>query len=183
MADGFEYVIKEWAEIKDSYKTGNLIIGNGASSSHTATVVLGNGASVTGENAVAIGAGASNAEGNSILLGGATNSLVKATGALTATGRITGTGARFGFYETTGTPYSITINDYYIKVNTAITVTLPTAVGIAGQRFVIYNATGGNYNSIATTSGQTITGASWSGSLGVAASLKVFSDGANWLAE
>lgn len=31
MADSFEYPIKEWAEIKDDYGNGNLIIGNGAS--------------------------------------------------------------------------------------------------------------------------------------------------------
>lgn len=31
MADSFEYPIKEWAEIKDDYENGNLIIGNGAS--------------------------------------------------------------------------------------------------------------------------------------------------------
>lgn len=31
MTDGFEYAIKDWAEIKDNYENGNLIIGNGAS--------------------------------------------------------------------------------------------------------------------------------------------------------
>ena len=31
MTDGFEYAIKDWAEIKDDYKNGNLIIGNGSS--------------------------------------------------------------------------------------------------------------------------------------------------------
>ena len=31
MNDGFEYAIKDWAEIKDNYENGNLIIGNGAS--------------------------------------------------------------------------------------------------------------------------------------------------------
>ncbi|BCT88517.1 hypothetical protein [Acinetobacter variabilis] len=31
MADSFEYPIKEWAEVKDDYENGNLIIGNGAS--------------------------------------------------------------------------------------------------------------------------------------------------------
>src|SRR5690606_17171623 len=31
MNDGFEYAIKDWAEIKDDYENGNLIIGNGAS--------------------------------------------------------------------------------------------------------------------------------------------------------
>lgn len=31
MTDGFEYAIKDWAEIKDDYENGNLIIGNGAS--------------------------------------------------------------------------------------------------------------------------------------------------------
>lgn len=31
MTDGFEYAIKDWAEIKDNYENGNLIISNGAS--------------------------------------------------------------------------------------------------------------------------------------------------------
>jgi len=31
MTDGFEYAIKDWAEIKDNYENGNLIIGNEAS--------------------------------------------------------------------------------------------------------------------------------------------------------
>jgi hypothetical protein len=107
------------------------------------------------------------------------------TGAVSATsyGRVTGTGARFTFYETTGAPYSITLNDYYIKVNTAVTVTLPSSVGISGQRFIIYNNTGGDYTLIATTSGQTISGPGFFGGLTSRASLKVFSDGANWLME
>jgi uncharacterized protein YjbI with pentapeptide repeats len=107
------------------------------------------------------------------------------TGTVSATsfGRVTGTGARFAFYENAGVPYTITVNDYYIKVNSNFSVTLPSAVGIAGQRFVIYNNTGTGYSLIATTSSQTITGNTYTGGLPDKAALKIFSDGANWLVE
>ena len=166
-----------------------IAIGDNTTSSGENGIAIGKNATASQQNSVAIGSDATNNTINSVLIGGTSNVLVNATGALTATGsitaggRINGTGAKFAFYETTGSAYPITINDYYIKVNTNITVTLPSAVGIAGQRFVIYNATGAVYSSIATTSGQSITGASWTGGLAIAASLKVFSDGANWLAE
>jgi hypothetical protein len=106
-------------------------------------------------------------------------------GTITATsfGRVTGTGARFAFYEVNAA-YSITVNDYYIKVNVNENVTLPSAVGIAGQRFIIYNNTGVEpYNKITMTLGQTISGPGFFGGLGLRASLKIFSDGANWLVE
>jgi hypothetical protein len=106
-------------------------------------------------------------------------------GTITATsfGRVTGTGAKFAFYETAGVDYFITVNDYYIKVNTPVIVKLPSAVGIAGQRFVIYNNTSAAYTSIGTTSLQSITGNTYSGGVPAGAALKIFSDGANWLVE
>ena len=165
----------------------SIVIGHGASSSHTATVVLGSGASVTGENAVAIGVGASNADGNSILLGGATNSLVKATGALTATGRITGTGARFAYDPVTG---NITLSDnhYYLKVTSSTAqITLPDATARPGQKYVIANRTSPSTDirtNILTTSSQTITGFGWGAfSFDANFSLIIFSDGSNWIIE
>lgn len=165
----------------------SIVIGHGASSSHTATVVLGSGASVTGENAVAIGVGASNADGNSILLGGATNSLVKATGALTATGRITGTGARFAYDPVTA---NITLSDnhYYLKVTSSTAqITLPDATARPGQKYVIANRTSPSTDirtNILTTSSQTITGFGWGAfSFDANFSLIIFSDGSNWIIE
>ncbi len=165
----------------------SIVIGHGASSSHTATVVLGSGASVTGENAVAIGAGASNADGNSILLGGATNSLVKATGALTATGRITGTGAKFAYNLVTG-DLTLGDNHYYLKVTSSTAqITLPDASARPGQRYVIANRTSPSVDikaNILTTSSQTITGYGWGAfSFDANFSLIVFSDGVNWIVE
>lgn len=75
----------------------------------------------------------------------------------------------------------VTATDYWIICTTnAFTVTLPTAVGISGQSFVIKNANA-TINSIimATTSAQTIDG-SVPGTIAPLASLRVVSDGANW---
>jgi hypothetical protein len=71
----------------------------------------------------------------------------------------------------------------------AVTVTLPSAVGIAGQRFVIANRTSPSIDiatNIATTSSQTISGYNWNpgtNPLSVNKNLIVFSDGANWIIE
>ncbi len=177
---------------KSAAAGGENSISVGLSSNSTATgaVAIGKSASATGIKSVAIGEDASNAVDNSIKIGGTNNTLVNVTGALTATGRISGTGAKFSFNETTvATNYNISINDYYIKVMHAVTVTLPSAVGIAGQRFVIANRTSPSIDiatNIATTSSQTISGYNWNpgtNPLSVNKNLIVFSDGANWIIE
>jgi hypothetical protein len=177
---------------KSAAAGGENSISVGLSSNSTATgaVAIGKSASATGIKSVAIGEDASNAVDNSIKIGGTNNTLVNVTGALTATGRISGTGAKFSFNETTAaTNYNISINDYYIKVMHSVTVTLPSAVGIAGQRFVIANRTSPSIDiatNIATTSSQTISGYNWNpgtNPLSVNKNLIVFSDGANWIIE
>lgn len=75
--------------------------------------------------------------------------------------------------------YSILTTDYYIDCNGLFTVTLPTAVGVAGQTYVITDA-GVSAITIATTSGQTISGNSTI-VLTAGQSVTVHSDGANWL--
>lgn len=75
----------------------------------------------------------------------------------------------------------VAATDFYIICTTnAFTVTLPTAVGIAGQQFVVKNGNAA-INSIimATTSAQTIDGSA-PGTIAPLASLTVVSDGANW---
>lgn len=85
------------------------------------------------------------------------------------------------------TTYTITQNDYiieYTSLTTGRTVTLPTAVGITGQEYIIKDGTGGaatNNITIATTSAQTIDGSSTkviNSNYGV---VRLYSNGANWL--
>jgi hypothetical protein len=76
--------------------------------------------------------------------------------------------------------YNVGVNDYLIDVTgNTITVTLPTAVGIDGKNYVIKN-NGSGVVTVATTSSQTIDGAS-SKSLKSNDSIEVISDGSNWI--
>ena len=174
------------AALENTTGTGNTGVGYLALQTNTSgnnNTAIGNGADVgsaTGiSNSTAIGNGAIVTASNTIQLGNAAISNVQTTGAINAKGAI------LGFVDVTSA-YTITGNDYYVKISSNVTVTLPTAVGRAGQRYVIFNATGALFGLIATTSGQTITGASWSsmsGNIVVNGSLAFFSDGANWLVE
>jgi hypothetical protein len=75
--------------------------------------------------------------------------------------------------------YGIAATDYFIDCTAnSFTVTLPTAVSIAGRVYVIKNSGSGTIT-IATTSSQTIDGSS-PGTLSTLAQLRVISDGANW---
>lgn len=168
---------------KSAAAGGENSISVGLSSNSTATgaVAIGKSASATGIKSVAIGEDASNAVDNSIKIGGTNNTLVNVTGALTATGRISGTGARFA-YRASAIATTLTINDYYLKITANETITLPDASLMPGQKFVIFNGSGGAYNNFAFTGGQTIVGSGWGG-LATSGSLSLFSDGANWLIE
>lgn len=75
----------------------------------------------------------------------------------------------------------VAATDFWIICTTnAFTVTLPTAVGISGQSFIIKNANAAiNAIIMATTSAQTIDGSA-PGTIAPLASLRVVSDGANW---
>jgi len=80
--------------------------------------------------------------------------------------------------------YPLTVADHYVHCTSGtFTLTLPTAVGIAGRDFVMKN-TGAGVITIATTSAQTIDGAA-SGVLTLVQNdwLRVVSDGANWFAD
>ncbi len=159
----------------------SISIGNGANSSNSGAIAIGQGATASGENSVSIGNLASNTDASSILLGGITNILVKATGAFTATGRITGTGARFA-YRSSALATTLTINDYYLKITSNVTITLPDAAEMPGQKFVIFNGSSGAFNNFAFTGTQTIVGSGWAG-LAINGSVTLFSDGSNWLIE
>ena len=76
--------------------------------------------------------------------------------------------------------YLVKEEDYLIDVTgNTVTVTLPTAVGVNGQNYVIKN-NGSGVVTVATTSGQTIDGASTK-SLKNNDSIEVISDGSNWI--
>lgn len=83
--------------------------------------------------------------------------------------------------------YSATATDYiiaYTSLTTGRTVTLPTAVGIGNRIYIIIDETGtANTNNItvATTSSQTINGAATKVINTAYGSLKVYSNGANWI--
>ena len=76
--------------------------------------------------------------------------------------------------------YLVKEEDYLIDVTgNTVTVTLPTAVGVNGQNYVIKNR-GTGVVTVATTSSQTIDGASTK-SLKNNDSIEVISDGSNWI--
>ncbi len=161
----------------------SIVIGNAANSNNTDAIAIGTSASATGENSVAIGPNATNNDAASVLLGGTGNTLVKATGALTATGRITGTGTKFNYRSASGA-VTLTANDHYIKIIAGTTgFELPNAANFIGQKFVIFNGTGSAYNTFTfETIGQSIIGNNWLG-LNNNGSVVLFSDGSNWLIE
>ena len=76
--------------------------------------------------------------------------------------------------------YLVKEEDYLIDVTgNTVTVTLPTAVGVNGQNYVIKNR-GTGVVTVATTSSQTIDGANTK-SLNNNDSIEVISDGSNWI--
>ena len=92
-------------------------------------------------------------------------------------------------YATKSANYTLTTSDYYIKfsgLGAGVTATLPTAVGIQGQPFVIKNADSTYNVTINTTSAQTLDGRA-SGAIVLAGGVNDFiivvSDGSNWIIE
>lgn len=76
--------------------------------------------------------------------------------------------------------YSISPNDHFIDVTSGtFTITLPTAVGCTGKIYVIKNSGSGTLT-VATTSSQTIDGATTKILNTQYAGLQLRSDGANW---
>ncbi|WP_295237181.1 hypothetical protein [Sediminibacterium sp.] len=163
-----------------------IAIGDNTTSSGENGIAIGKNATASQQNSVAIGSDATNNTINSVLIGGTSNVLVNATGALTATGsitaggRINGTGAKFNYVETSAATFSVTINHYYIKVTASSTITLPSASGLEGQRFVIVNR---HSAGITISSTSAFDGYSFAGTLGTGKTLIVFSDGTNWILE
>lgn len=89
----------------------------------------------------------------------------------------------FSYVEKTAN-YAVASTDYTVNCTAnSFTVTLPTAVGIMGQTFVIKNTGSGTTITVATTSSQTIfsNAASLSILLTTGDSVTLQSTGANWI--
>lgn len=83
-------------------------------------------------------------------------------------------------YSAKTATYGIGASDYYIDCTAnSFTVTLPTAVGIAGRVYIIKNSGSSTTITIATTSSQTIDGSA-PGTITTLTPVRVVSNGANW---
>ena len=112
------------------------------------------------------------------------NLTVNGTGNNTIAGTITPSKGILFPTVTKSASYGLTAADYMVYFTSTATATLPTAVGVAGQTYVIINASTTATNvTVNTTSSQTIGGRS-SGSIVLAGpwydQMTVISDGANW---
>ena len=176
--------------------TGNLLLNAGG----TVKVTIANNGNVgigTGspqnkldvEGGVAVGAtysGTSTAPSNGMIIEGnvgigttSPNSTLEISGSFATSAITTVTATVF-------TVYTITASDYIIIVDNtvAITVALPTAVGIKGRRYIIknINASADMPANISTTDSQTIDGSSVNNYVMMQWSwIEVISDGSNWL--
>ena len=123
----------------------------------------------------------------SLILGtsGVTALTIASTGAATFSSSVTDNGTIHAYANKTAN-YTLTGNDYYIKVTADATITLPTAVGRAGQRYVIRAIGAGVDVTMGSTSSQTINGGSAGGFTLNGSNenaIILFSDGANWFTE
>lgn len=91
-----------------------------------------------------------------------------------------------GYRAVTAATTIVAATDYLIRASATtapFTVTLPTAVGVAGRTFEIKRInTGANVVTVGTTASQTIDGATTFPLSTQYATLTVMSDGANWMA-
>jgi hypothetical protein len=83
-------------------------------------------------------------------------------------------------YKATTTNYTVAVSDHFVNVTSnTVTITLPTAVGVAGKIYRVKNS-GTGATTIATTSSQTIDGTTNSPVISQNESITIISDGANW---
>jgi len=123
---------------------------------------------------------------NSATLGNATITLGSTTtsvGNLTVT-NVTITGAAFAYVAKTA-GYTVTATDYTVAANAstgALSITLPTSVGITGKVYVVKKMDStANVVTVATTLSQTIDGATTRALSLQYDAISVQADGANWI--
>lgn len=183
---------------------GQLIVGNGSAdiktgdltgdvttSGATATTIAANAVTTAKINAAAVTlAKIQNAGANSVLVGsgaaGIANPYVEialgtnlSMSGTTLNATAAATPFQAAYVSKTANYTAVNGTDGTVECLTnAFTVTLPTAVGQTGKGFIVKNAQTANVCTVATTSAQTIDGAS---TVGIVASAVGFvSDGANW---
>ncbi len=166
--------------------TGNLsatgTLSTGTASTTTGSVAFNNSANA---NAITIQSGATSASHTLTLpiSQGAASTFLKnnGSGALSWDSVSSASSA----YATKTTNYTITSSDDIIAGDAsggAITITLPTAVGIAGRLFTVKRINSGSNNvTVATTSSQTIDGDTTQVLVLQYTSIDVVSDGSNWI--
>jgi hypothetical protein len=165
------------AWVNDAVGVG-LTVGATLINSGTTTRVLYDNAGVLGEYAIS-GTGSVAMTDSPTLTGTLTATTVTAT-TVTAT---TLTGVIVEPFTSKAANYTITSADSFVLCLTnAFTLTLPTAVGLTGQKFHVKNGNtlaSGNNIAIATTSAQTIDGDS-SAVVTPLSAQSFVSDGSNW---
>jgi hypothetical protein len=98
-----------------------------------------------------------------------------------STGYVSYSNSYTGGYVAKTANYTLTFDDYLVNcTSNSFTITLPSAVGVAGRMFIIKNTGSATTITIATTSSQTIDGSA-PGTITTLDPLRVMSDGANWI--
>jgi NDP-sugar pyrophosphorylase family protein len=167
--------------------TANAAFGESAFYSNTTgsnNTVLGQAAgnsNTTGNNNIYIGSGAnltSSTISNQTIIGNSSTTNAEIKGALKTNGFVS-------TINTKTSAYTILTSDEIIAADassSAFTVTLPTAVGVAGQTYTIKRInTGSNAVTVGTTSSQTIDGATTYALSIQYKYVKVVSNGTNWI--
>jgi hypothetical protein len=151
---------------------------NSTGSNNTAFGYRADVASANLTNATAIGNGAIVNASNTIQLGNTSVTSVVTSGTIKSNGMISNLVSKTSAYTVQTSDEIITVD----ATSSTFAITLPTAVGIAGQTFTIKRLNAGvNSVSIGTTSSQAIDGAtSWVLNAQYKY-LKVVSNGANWI--
>lgn len=125
-------------------------------------------------NSTALGYEAQITADNTIQLGNTNVTNVKTAGTLTANGYITAFSAK-------SSAYTLTAADDIVSVTGTTTITLPTAVGIAGRKYTVKNIDAATTVSISANGAETIDGAPTKLLALQYQYLTILSDGANWL--
>lgn len=125
-------------------------------------------------NSTALGYDAQIIADNTIQLGNTSVTDVKTSGTLTANGYTTAFSAK-------SSAYTLTAVDDIVSVTGTTTITLPTAVGIAGRKYTIKNMDAATTVTVSANGAETIDGSPTRPLVLQYQYLTILSDGANWL--
>ncbi|MES2140473.1 MAG: hypothetical protein V4511_12265 [Bacteroidota bacterium] len=125
-------------------------------------------------NSTALGYDAQITASNSIQLGNTSVTDVKTSGTLSANGYTTA-------FSSKSSAYTLTAVDDIVSVTGTTTITLPTAVGIAGRKYTIKNIDAATTVTVSASGAETIDGAPTKALALQYQYLTLLSDGANWL--